>query len=169
MNAKVDLPQAREVCPTTTRRLLAEGALMVDVRELAEVAQVGFDVPGVLLMPLSELEQRFADLPRDRDLVLVCQVGQRSLKAAYFLMYQGYTRVASMDGGLFKWANKGFPIKGASAASSAQATSSAGGCCGTAAAATASSSCCGSDTGCADAPAGDNACCNTSSAGTSCC
>jgi rhodanese-related sulfurtransferase len=81
MNTRVDLPQAREVCPTTTRRLLAEGALLVDVRELAEVAQVAFDVPGVVLMPLSELAQRFAELPRERDLVLVCQVGQCSLKA----------------------------------------------------------------------------------------
>jgi hypothetical protein len=34
MNVRVDLSQAREVCPTTTRRPLDEGALMVDVREL---------------------------------------------------------------------------------------------------------------------------------------
>ena len=113
MNARVDLPQAREVCPTTTRRLLAEGALLVDVRELSEVAQVAFDVPGVVLMPLSELEQRFSELPRERDLVLACQVGQRSLKATYFLMFHGYTRVASMQGGLVKWAAKGFPLQGA--------------------------------------------------------
>ena len=69
--------------------------------------------PGVLLMPMSELEQRFAELPRDRDLVLVCQVDERSLKATYFLTYHGYTRVANMEGGVFKWAVKGFPIKGA--------------------------------------------------------
>ena len=56
MNARVELPPAREVCPTTTRRLIAEGALLVDVRELAEVAQVAFDAPGVLLLPLSEFE-----------------------------------------------------------------------------------------------------------------
>ena len=99
MNARVELPPAREVCPTTTRRLIAEGALLVDVRERAEVAQAAFDVPGVLLLPLSEFEQRFAELPRDRELVLVCQVGERSLKATYFLMYQGYTRVANMEGG----------------------------------------------------------------------
>jgi rhodanese-related sulfurtransferase len=125
MNERVELPQAREVCPTTTRRLIAEGALLVDVRELNEVAQVAFDVPSVVLMPLSELEQRFAELPRDRDLVLVCEVGERSLKATYFLMYQGYERVANMEGGLSKWARKGFPIKGAHPAPAA----TAGGCC----------------------------------------
>ena len=66
MNARVELPPAREVCPTTTRRLLAEGALLVDVRELSEVAQTAFDVPGVVLLPLSELQQRHGELPRDR-------------------------------------------------------------------------------------------------------
>jgi rhodanese-related sulfurtransferase len=125
MSERVELPQAREVCPTTTRRLISEGALMVDVRELNEVAQVAFDVPGVVLLPLSELEQRFAELPRDRDLVLVCEVGERSLKATYFLMYQGYERVANMEGGLSKWARKGFPIKGALPA----AVATDGGCC----------------------------------------
>lgn len=65
---------------------------------------------------MSELEQRFAELLRDRDLVLVCQVGSRSLKATYFLMHQGYTRVANMEGGLFKWASKGLPDQGRQAA-----------------------------------------------------
>lgn len=50
MSAPVELPPAREVCPTTTRRLLGQGAVLVDVRELHEVAQVVFDVPGVLLL-----------------------------------------------------------------------------------------------------------------------
>jgi rhodanese-related sulfurtransferase len=129
MNARVELPPAREVCPTTTRRLLGEGALLVDVRELHEVAQVAFDVPGVLLMPLSELEQRYAELPRDRQLVLVCAVGERSLKATYFLMYQGYSQVANMEGGLMKWARKGFPIRGAAYVTDA-AAAAATGCCG---------------------------------------
>jgi rhodanese-related sulfurtransferase len=124
MNARVELPPAREVCPTTTRRLLGEGALLVDVRELDEVAALAFDVPGVLLMPMSELEQRFAELPRDRQLVLVCAVGERSLKATYFLMVQGYNQVANMEGGVMKWARKGFPTQGRVPTGEA-----AGGCC----------------------------------------
>lgn len=113
MNARVEPPPAREVCPTTTRRLLAEGALLVDVRELSEVAQAAFDVPGVLLLPLSELQERHGELPRDRMLVLASQGDERSLKATYFLIYQGFTQVAHMQGGLEKWARKGFPIRGA--------------------------------------------------------
>lgn len=166
MNARVDLPSAREVCPTTTRRLIAEGALLVDVRELAEVARVAFDVPGVLLLPLSEFEQRFAELPRDRDLVLVCQVGERSLKATYFLMYQGYTRVANMEGGLLKWARKGFPIKGAQPDPAAGAVTSS--CCGAPAPVQAATSCCGSSTLAKAEPSAGGGCCSPAP-GRSCC
>lgn len=160
MNARVDLPAAREVCPTTTRRLLAEGALLVDVRERAEVARIAFDVPALVQMPLSEFERRFDELPRDRPLVLACESGPRSLKATYFLMYQGFTDVANMDGGLAKWARKGFPVTGAAttagpaAAACCGGTAAASGCCDTssalptagayceAAPASTSSSCC---------------------------
>jgi rhodanese-related sulfurtransferase len=167
MNARVELPPAREVCPTTARRMLAEGALMVDVRELGEVAQVAFDVPGVVLMPLSELQERFAELPRERQLVLVCQVGERSLKATYFLMVQGYTQVANMEGGLFKWARKGFPIKGAQPA----ARPTTGGCCGAPApaAAVAASSCCGGGAAGAPEAAPAGACCSPATAERGCC
>ena len=159
MNDRVDLPPAREVCPSNTRRLLAEGALLVDVREFAEVAKLAFDVPGVLLMPLSELEQRFTELPRDRELVMACQSGPRSLKATYFLMYHGYPLVANMEGGLFKWASKGFPIKGAKPASQAPA----GACCIAPAASLA---------GCHNtaAPVAASGCCSpTSAAAGTCC
>jgi rhodanese-related sulfurtransferase len=128
MNDRVDLPQAREVCPTTTRRLLAAGALLVDVRERTETERLAFDVPDLVLMPLSEFERRYTELPRDRELVMACQSGPRSLKATYFLMYQGYTQVVNMEGGILKWAGKGFPVKGTRAAPAA-AAAPVGGCC----------------------------------------
>jgi rhodanese-related sulfurtransferase len=166
MNARIDLPQAREVCPTTTRRLLGEGALLVDVRERAEVAGQAFDVPGVVVMPLSEFEQRFAELPRDRELVLACESGPRSLKATYFLLYQGYNRVANMDGGINKWASKGFPIQGTRAASP-DALATAGSCCGPVSTAAVTTGAC-----CAPTPAASSCCSPASTQGPrvgSCC
>ena len=120
------LDEAKEVCPTTTLRLSREGALLVDVRERDEIQGLAFDVPDLVVMPMSEFEQRCVELPRDRDLVIVCRIGERSLKATYFLMYQGYTRVANMEGGIVKWARKGFPVKGNLSAASASPGS---GCC----------------------------------------
>jgi rhodanese-related sulfurtransferase len=109
--------------------MLGEGsALLVDVRELEQVARLAFDVPGVVLMPMSDLQERHAELPRDRQLVLACMVGELSLKATYFLMYQGYTQVANMEGGIVKWARRGFPIKGTQPAAAGAPIDV--GCCG---------------------------------------
>jgi rhodanese-related sulfurtransferase len=161
MTAKT-LAEAKEVCPTTTRRLLTEGALMVDVREANEVAALAFEVDSVVNIPLSQFEQRWAELPRDRELVLVCETGARSLKATYFLQYQGYEQVANMGGGLVKWMTKGFPVKGQRHVPAAAA--SAGSCCG--GAAVAATSCC-DPTSVAESPSAP--CCSPTESGTVCC
>ena len=141
---KKDLAEAREVCPTTSQRLLKEGALLVDVREPAEVAQVGFGGCDVVNIPLSEFEARWQEVPRDRDVILTCAVGERSLKATYFLMYQGYDRVANMRPGIGRWVERGFPITGS--AENVAASEAASSCCGgTSEAAPASAFCCGGD------------------------
>ncbi|EKF61492.1 rhodanese domain-containing protein [Agrobacterium albertimagni AOL15] len=127
---KKDLAEAREVCPTTSERLLREGALLVDVREPDEVAQVGFGGGEVINIPLSEFEARWREVPRDRDVILACAVGERSLKATYFLMYQGYERVANMRPGIGRWAERGFPITGS--AENVSTTEAASTCCGSA-------------------------------------
>lgn len=150
---KKDLAEAREVCPTTARRLLDEGALLLDVREPDEVAAVGYGGCEVLTIPLSQFEARWAETPRDRDVIVACAVGERSLKAAYFLMYQGYDRVMNMRPGIARWVARGFPINGSAEAAAAPAAASS--CCGGAAEpAPSASSCCGGGT-----PAGSGGCC----------
>lgn len=169
MNARIELPAALEVCPTTARRLLAEGALLVDVRERAEVNRLAFDAPGLVQLPLSELEQRFDELPRDRPLVLACAEGPRSLKATYFLMYQGFDNVANLDGGLAKWVRKGRPVTGGTTPAEAAASA----CCSNTAAAHA---CCDETPGalvagtCRESgSAKGGCCCPESPSGVSCC
>ena len=129
------LTDARAYCPTLTlRKVTEEGAWLVDVREPEETAALAFDVPNLVQMPLSEFERRYAELPRDRELILACSAGARSLKATYFLMYHGYTQVAYMEGGLDKWLRKGFPVRGDGRAADATcncapAGAAASGCC----------------------------------------
>ena len=109
---KKELAEASEVCPTTTRGLLAKGALLVDVREQNEVDQIAFADCEVLHIPMSEFEQRWREVPRDREVIVACAVGARSLKATYFLMYQGYEHVANMQHGMARWLDRGFPVSG---------------------------------------------------------
>lgn len=121
------LDEAKEVCPTTTQSLLKQGYTLVDVRERDEIAQLAFDVANLIIMPLSELEQRYAELPTDRPLILACQNGSRSLRATYYLMNKGYTNVTNMKFGMERWVSRGFPIQGDPGA---LATKPSSGCCG---------------------------------------
>ena len=121
------LDEAKEVCPTTTQSLLKQGYTLVDVRERDESARLAFDVANLISMPLSELEQRYAELPTDRPLILACQNGSRSLRATYYLMNKGYTHVTNMKFGMERWVARGFPIQGDPGA---LATKPSSGCCG---------------------------------------
>ena len=121
------LDEAKEVCPTTTQSLLKQGYTLVDVRERDESARLAFDVANLIIMPLSELEQRYAELPKDRPLILACQNGSRSLRATYYLMNKGYTNATNMKFGMERWVARGFPIQGDPGA---LATKPSSGCCG---------------------------------------
>jgi rhodanese-related sulfurtransferase len=132
------LAEAKEMCPTTTRRLAKEGALLVDVREVNEVQALAFDVPDVVNIPLAQLETRWNELPKDRELVMACLEGGRSLKATYFMQYHGYTQVSNLAGGILKWMQKGFPVIGKRAEMSAGVSA----CCAPATSSSTPSGCC---------------------------
>lgn len=85
-----------------------QGAFFVDVRELSEWTQ--FHIPGTTLIPLGELPGRLKDVPKDREVVVVCRSGNRSLQGREILLKAGYTRVTSMAGGVAQWQAQRLPI-----------------------------------------------------------
>ena len=99
----------------------------MDVRERDEIAELSFDVANLIIMPLSELEQRYAELPKDRPLILACQNGACSLRATYYLMNKGYSNVTNMKFGMERWVARGFPIQGDPGD---LPTTTSSGCCG---------------------------------------
>lgn len=121
----------KEICPTTAQKWIKDGALLVDVREKDEVATLAYDVPNSIVIPLSEFEDRFNEIPKDQPVVMACKGGGRSLRAAGFLANHGYDKVVNMQHGIIRWAQKGFPTKG----DTASVLGESGDCCS-------SSSCC---------------------------
>ena len=89
---------------------LREGAVLVDVRESHERA-TGF-AQGALGIARAELEaDPQSALPdREAQVLLICQGGGRSLKAAEALVEAGYRRVASVEGGTTRWVAEGLPM-----------------------------------------------------------
>ena len=92
------------------RRLAADEPkpYLLDVREPWEY--LAGHVPGAQLIPLGELEQRVAEVPRNREVLAICHSGQRSLAAAGYLQQLGYTAVSNVDGGTAAWIERGFPV-----------------------------------------------------------
>ena len=132
----------KEICPTSTQAWIKNGALLVDVREREEVAQLAYDVPEIVNIPLSEFEERYTEIPTNKEVVMVCKAGVRSLRAAGFLINHGYENVVNMKHGLARWVQKGFPTKGD--ISGIVASSGSSSCCGTETDTHQNHSCCGS-------------------------
>jgi molybdopterin/thiamine biosynthesis adenylyltransferase/rhodanese-related sulfurtransferase len=94
-----------EVTVQAMQQALANPALgiqVLDVREADEYAQ--FRVPGVSLLPLSELAARLAELNPAQSYYLHCKVGVRSLKAVDLLKAAGFQDVKSVRGGILAYA-----------------------------------------------------------------
>jgi rhodanese-related sulfurtransferase len=88
----------------------SESFYLVDVREESEYARD--HLPGAIHLGKGVIERDIEkQLPdTDADLVLYCGGGFRSALAADNLQKMGYTRVASMDGGIRDWRNRGYPL-----------------------------------------------------------
>ena len=83
-------------------------AYLLDVREPDEWAAGHID--GAVHIPMSGLMGRVEEVPKDRDVVVVCRVGSRSAQVAAFLGQRGWENVRNLDGGLVAWVQAGRPL-----------------------------------------------------------
>ena len=88
------------------RELVAQGALLVDVREGWEWA--AGRAPGARHVPLDQLATWVGELPRDRTVVVVCRSGNRSAHVTAMLRGAGVDAV-NLEGGLRAWSAAGLP------------------------------------------------------------
>lgn len=79
-----------------------ESPLILDVREPQELDICAID--GVLHIPMRQIPERMGELPKDRDIVVVCHHGGRSAQVTMFLRNQGIDRAINLDGGMDAWA-----------------------------------------------------------------
>ena len=82
---------------------------LIDVREPHEY-KAGH-VPGAKLIPVATVYAHRDELPRDRDIVFVCAVGQRSALACEMAAAAGLTRLYNLEGGTDAWTKAGLPVE----------------------------------------------------------
>jgi len=110
------LTEARQEIPEVSveevaeRRKHGEDFVLLDVREKDEVRS-GF-IDGATSVPRGFLEFQIAGkVPEtDKEVVVYCAGGARSLLAAKAMRDMGYSKVSSMAGGITRWKDAGYPV-----------------------------------------------------------
>ena len=97
-----------EVQVTQAHDMYQKGALFLDVRTQQEWDQG--HIERSILIPLDLLPGRMNELPRDKDIVVVCKSGARSKEGTSVLRQNGFTRVTCMNGGIEAWIAAGYPL-----------------------------------------------------------
>jgi rhodanese-related sulfurtransferase len=87
-----------------------QGALFLDVRSQEEWDKA--HIAKSINIPLDELQNHLNELPKNRDIVVVCLVGQRSQEGMTILRNVGFARASCMTGGLNAWKVAGYPLEG---------------------------------------------------------
>ena len=96
-----------EVSPVDANQLVADGALLLDVREPHEY-QAGH-APKAKHVALGVVNHRLAELPKNRTIVAVCRSGRRSQTAVQQLRAAGFTAV-NLTGGMQAWQSADLPV-----------------------------------------------------------
>lgn len=101
-----------EVQPQGLEEHLRE-VVVLDVREPAEFTGPLGHIRGAVPIPLGQVVQRMGELSKDRPVVAVCRAGGRSAQATVLLQKAGFSRVASLAGGMLRWRAQHHPVEGA--------------------------------------------------------
>lgn len=94
-----------EVDVATLAAALAEGAVLIDVREPDEWLEAR--IPGAVSISLGQVPDRVADFST-RPTYVVCRSGGRSMRACEFLAARG-AHVVNVAGGTLAWLESGRP------------------------------------------------------------
>lgn len=98
-----------EISVEEAYKLYQNGTFLLDVRNQDEWDD--FHAPNATLIPLGELKARFAEIPQDQPVVVICNSGNRSKPGRDFLLESGFKNVTSVSGGMQAWRKAGYPVE----------------------------------------------------------
>ena len=101
---------ARNVSPEEAYSMVVkhDRLYLLDVRTPGEFQQARLE--GASLIPIDQLLNRLPEVPKDRPVLVYSAVGSRSAQVVNYLARQGYPEVYNLYGGIYSWAQKGYPI-----------------------------------------------------------
>jgi rhodanese-related sulfurtransferase len=103
---------ARDISVDDAYQMYKGGTYVLDVRTQEEWDE--YHVPNTTLIPLDQLPNRLSEVPKDKEIVVICRSGNRSQQGRDILLNAGYN-ATSVTGGVKEWYAKGYDIEGAPA------------------------------------------------------
>ena len=85
----------------------AESFTLLDVRSQDEW-EAGH-IAGAKHIYVGHVEQKLAEIPSDKPVVVICNIGRRASIAASLLLRAGYSRVSNVLGSMAAWRQAGYP------------------------------------------------------------
>ncbi|NWC90710.1 MULTISPECIES: molybdopterin-synthase adenylyltransferase MoeB [unclassified Pseudomonas] len=98
------LAEERYIKPRVLKQLLEQHSkadVLLDVRDASELEVC--KLPGVVHIPLAELDGQLATLSRDNTHYLICYAGTRAEQAATTLLAAGFANTKVLQGGMKHW------------------------------------------------------------------
>lgn len=99
--------EVKEVSREEARKLLDEGAQLLDVR--ADHEWEAGRIAGATHVPLPQLPQRLDEIDKERPVVVYCRGGNRSSMATTALAEAGYD-AAKLTEGIVGWSGEDLPL-----------------------------------------------------------
>jgi adenylyltransferase/sulfurtransferase len=78
--------------------------LLVDIREPFEINLA--NIPNTLAIPMGEIDNRLAEIPKDIPVVIFCRNGVRSAQVVRQLVKKSYSNVCNLHGGINAWSDQ---------------------------------------------------------------
>lgn len=95
------------VSPAKAKEIQDAGGMLIDVRESSEY-KAGH-APGAKHISLSAIDKRLNEIPKEREILVICQSGMRSAQAAKQLAAKGF-KVTNVSGGMANWQRSGLKV-----------------------------------------------------------
>ena len=99
-----DLPV--EITVEDLKRMRDEGEAhtLLDVREQHELELIALS--GSLDIPVAQVPERIAEIPKELPIAVLCRTGNRSMKVTQWLRANGYENSTNVGGGVNAWAER---------------------------------------------------------------
>ena len=99
------MPMSDEISVSELSEILEQDPAtpLIDVREQDEFDEV--NLSGTLI-PMSEFEARWSEIPKEGTVYLYCRTGRRSRSALEYLKTKGYSNCINVTGGIVAWMNE---------------------------------------------------------------